>query len=95
MNPTNDVLEQRVADMEGGVASLALSSGQAATTYALMTIAEAGDNFISMSTLYGGTYNLFAHLPQFGISLIADPETWTPWRADRQQSQGDLLRIYR
>ena len=65
MNPTNDVLEQRVADMEGGVASLALSSGQAATTYALMTIAEAGDNFISMSTLYGGTYNLFAHtIPQ-------------------------------
>ena len=76
MNPTNDVLEQRVADMEGGVASLALSSGQAATTYAIMTIAEAGDNFISMSTLYGGTYNLFAHtFPQFGIQpRFADPE---------------------
>ena len=51
MNPTNDVLEQRVADMENGVAALALSSGQAATTYSLLTIAEAGDNFISMSTL--------------------------------------------
>ena len=76
MNPTNDVLEQRVADMEGGVASLALSSGQAATTYSLMTIAEAGDNFLCMSTLYGGTYNLFAHtFPQFGIEpRFVDPE---------------------
>jgi O-acetylhomoserine (thiol)-lyase len=76
MNPTNDVLEQRVADMEGGVAGLALASGQAATTYAIQTIAEAGDNFISMSTLYGGTYNLFAHtFPQMGISVrFVDPE---------------------
>ena len=76
MNPTNDVLEQRVADMEGGVAGLALASGQAATTYAIQTIAEAGDNFISMSTLYGGTYNLFAHtFPQMGITVrFADPE---------------------
>lgn len=68
MNPTNDVLEQRVADMEGGAAALALSSGQAATTYAILTIAEAGDNIVSTSTLYGGTYNLLAHtLPQLGI----------------------------
>ena len=76
MNPTNDVLEQRVADMESGVAALALSSGQAATTYSLLTIAEAGDNFVSMSTLYGGTYNLFAHtFPQLGIEArFADPE---------------------
>lgn len=76
MNPTSDVLEQRVADMEGGVAGLALASGQAATTYAIQTIAEAGDNIISMSTLYGGTYNLFAHtLPQMGIQTrFADPE---------------------
>jgi O-acetylhomoserine (thiol)-lyase len=76
MNPTNDVLEQRIADMEGGVAGLALASGQAATTYAIQTIAEAGDNFISMSTLYGGTYNLFAHtFPQMGIETrFADPE---------------------
>jgi O-acetylhomoserine (thiol)-lyase len=76
MNPTNDVLEQRVAAMEGGVAGLALASGQAATTYAIQTIAEAGDNFISMSTLYGGTYNLFAHtFPQMGIETrFADPE---------------------
>ena len=76
MNPTNDVLEQRVADMEGGAAALALSSGQAATTYSIQTIAEAGDNFVSMSTLYGGTYNLFAHtFPQLGINVrFADPE---------------------
>ncbi len=76
MNPTNDVLEQRISDMEGGVAGLALASGQAATTYAIQTIAEAGDNFISMSTLYGGTYNLFAHtFPQMGIEVrFADPE---------------------
>ena len=76
MNPTNDVLEQRIAAMEGGVASLALASGQAATTYAIQTIAEAGDNIISMSTLYGGTYNLFAHtFPQMGIEVrFADPE---------------------
>ena len=68
MNPTNAVLEQRMAEMEGGIASLALSSGQAATTYSLLTIAEAGDNLIATSTLYGGTYNLFAHtFPQIGI----------------------------
>ena len=76
MNPTNDVLEQRIADMEGGVAALALASGQAATTYAIQTIAEAGDNIVSTSTLYGGTYNLFAHtMPQMGIETrFTDPE---------------------
>ena len=68
MNPTQDVLEKRVTAMEGGVAGLALASGQAAITYSIMTIAEAGDNIVSASTLYGGTYNLFAHtFPQFGI----------------------------
>ena len=68
MNPTNGVLEARVAAMEGGIGALALGSGQAATTYSLLTIAEAGDNFISTTTLYGGTYNLFAHtLPQMGL----------------------------
>ncbi|MCC5582491.1 PLP-dependent transferase, partial [Microtetraspora sp. AC03309] len=61
MNPTTDVLEQRVAALEGGIAALALASGQAAVTYAILTIAEAGDNIVSSSTLYGGTYNLFAH----------------------------------
>jgi O-acetylhomoserine (thiol)-lyase len=70
MNPTQDVLEKRVAAMEGGIAGLALASGQAAITYAIMTIAEAGDNIVSAATLYGGTYNLFAHtLPQYGITV--------------------------
>jgi O-acetylhomoserine (thiol)-lyase len=70
MNPTQDILEKRVAGLEGGIASLALSSGQAAVTYSIQTICEAGDNIISASTLYGGTYNLFAHtLPQFGIDV--------------------------
>jgi len=75
MNPTQDVLEKRVAALEGGIAALALASGQAAITYAIQTIAEAGDNIVSSSTLYGGTYNLFAHtLPQFGIEVrFADP----------------------
>lgn len=75
MNPTQDVLEQRVAALEGGVAALALSSGQAAVTYSVLTISEAGDNIVSSSTLYGGTYNLFAHtLPQYGITTrFADP----------------------
>ncbi len=69
MNPTQDVLEQRVAALEGGIAALALASGQAAVTYAIQTIAEAGDNIIASTALYGGTYNLFAHtLPQFGIT---------------------------
>ena len=75
MNPTTDVLEKRVAALEGGIAALAVASGMAAITYAIQTIAEAGDNIVSASTLYGGTYNLFAHtLPQQGITTrFADP----------------------
>src|SRR6202142_1977085 len=70
MNPTQDVLEKRVAAMEGGIAGLALASGQAAITYSILTITEAGDNIVSASTLYSGTYNLFAHtLPQYGIGV--------------------------
>ena len=70
MNPTSDVLEKRVAAMEGGIGALALASGSAATTYAIMTICEAGDNIISTGTLYGGTYTLFAHqLPRFGVEV--------------------------
>lgn len=69
MNPTTDVLEQRVAALEGGIGALALASGQAAITYAIQTIAEAGDNIVAASALYGGTYNLLAHtLPQWGIT---------------------------
>ncbi len=83
MNPTNDVLEQRLAALEGGIGALALASGSMAVTYALMTIAEAGDNIVSVGTLYGGTYNLFAHtLPQFGIQVrfadYRDPDSFKP-----------------
>lgn len=70
MNPTNDVLEKRVAAMENGVAGLALASGMSAITNAVLTITNAGENIVTSSTLYGGTYNLFAHtLPQYGIDV--------------------------
>lgn len=69
MNPTNDVLEKRIAALEGGIGALALSSGASAITYAVQNIARAGDHIVSSKTIYGGTYNLFAHtLPQFGIT---------------------------
>jgi O-acetylhomoserine (thiol)-lyase len=75
MNPTQDVLEQRLAALEGGIAALAMASGMAAITASIQTIAETGDNIVSSSTLYGGTYNLFAHtFPQQGIEVrFADP----------------------
>ena len=70
MNPTNDVLEQRIAAMEGGIAALAVGSGMAAINYAILTIAKAGDNIVSTPQLYGGTYTLFAHmLPNQGIEV--------------------------
>ena len=68
MNPTTDVLEKRITAMEGGIGALGLASGMASITNALFTIAEAGDNIVTTTQLYGGTYNLFAHtLPQLGI----------------------------
>ena len=70
MNPTTDVLEQRLAAMEGGIASLAVASGMAAITYAIQCICDVGSNIVSTSQLYGGTYNLFAHsLPKQGIDV--------------------------
>jgi O-acetylhomoserine (thiol)-lyase len=83
MNPTQDVLEKRVAALEGGIAALAVASGQAAVTYAIQTIAEAGDNIVSSTALYGGTYNLFAHtLPLSGITTrfadARDPASFEP-----------------
>ncbi|QMV16118.1 O-acetylhomoserine aminocarboxypropyltransferase/cysteine synthase family protein [Vibrio spartinae] len=70
MNPTTDVLEKRVAAMEGGIAALAVSSGMAAITYAIQCITQMGDNIVSTSQLYGGTYNLFAHsLPRQGVDV--------------------------
>src|SRR6266436_5841193 len=82
MNPTGDVLEQRVAALEGGVAALALGSGQAASMFAVNNIAQAGDNFVSSTDLYGGTWNLFLHTMQrtMGIEVRfvdpSDPENF-------------------
>jgi O-acetylhomoserine (thiol)-lyase len=70
MNPTQDVLEKRVAALEGGIAGLALASGMSAITYAIQTIAEAGDNIVSAATLYGGTYRYFLSFRQ----RVARPE---------------------
>jgi O-acetylhomoserine (thiol)-lyase len=70
MNPTTDVFEQRIAALEGGVAALGLASGQAAETLTILNLARAGDNIVSSTSLYGGTYNLFAYtLPRFGIEV--------------------------
>ena len=70
MNPTNDVLEQRMAQMEGGIGALTMASGMAAITASIQVICEAGDNIVSVSQLYGGTYNLFAHtFPRQGIEV--------------------------
>tara|TARA_R110000868_G_scaffold51855_1_gene164132 strand:- start:102317 stop:103606 length:1290 start_codon:yes stop_codon:yes gene_type:complete len=75
MNPTNDVLEQRVAALDGGIAAVAVGSGQAATTFSILNIAQAGDNIVSSTDLYGGTWNLFANtFKQMGIEVrFADP----------------------
>lgn len=83
-NPTQDVLEQRVAALEGGVAAVALASGQAAETLALLTLAGAGDHLVSSTSLYGGTYNLLRHtLPRLGIEVtfVDDPDDLDAWRA--------------
>ncbi|MFB9908454.1 bifunctional o-acetylhomoserine/o-acetylserine sulfhydrylase [Allokutzneria oryzae] len=83
-NPTQDALEQRVAALEGGVAAVALSSGQAAETLAVLTLAQAGDHIVSSASLYGGTYNLFHYtLPKLGIevSFVDNPDDLDAWRA--------------
>ncbi len=84
MNPTQDVLEQRVAALEGGIGAVAFASGQAAQTLAILNIAESGDHFVSSASLYGGTYNLFHYtLPKLGIevSFVDDPDDAEQWRA--------------
>jgi len=75
MNPTNDVLEQRLAALEGGIGALAVASGQAAVIYSVLNVARAGDHIVSSASLYGGTYNAFTHtLPRFGIDVtLVDP----------------------
>ncbi|ALG13524.1 bifunctional o-acetylhomoserine/o-acetylserine sulfhydrylase [Kibdelosporangium phytohabitans] len=83
-NPTQDVLEQRVAALEGGVAAVAFASGQAAETAAILTLARSGDHLVSSASLYGGTYNLFHYtLPKLGIevSFVDDPDNLDEWRA--------------
>jgi O-acetylhomoserine (thiol)-lyase len=82
MNPTQDTVEQRLAALEGGVAALLVASGSAATFYAILNVAEAGDHIVSSPSLYGGTYNLFHYtLPKFGVEVTfvenpEDPESW-------------------
>ena len=83
-NPTTDVVEQRIAALEGGVAALFLSSGQAAETFAILNLAASGDHIVSSPRLYGGTYNLFHYsLPKLGVdvSFVDDPDDLDSWRA--------------
>ena len=84
MNPTQDALEQRVASLEGGVAALAVASGQSATTLSILNVAEAGDHIVASASLYGGTYNLLHHsLPKLGVtvSFVEDPDDPQAWQA--------------
>jgi len=84
MNPTNDVVEQRVASLEGGVGALLVASGQSAETIALLNLAEVGDHIVASPSLYGGTYNLLHHtLPKLGITttFVEDPDDLDSWRA--------------
>jgi O-acetylhomoserine (thiol)-lyase len=84
MNPTQDVAEKRIAALEGGTAALLLSSGQAAETFAILNIAQAGDHIVASSTLYGGTYNLFKYtLPKLGITttFVEDQDDLAAWNA--------------
>lgn len=91
MNPTTDVLEQRVAALEGGVAALAVSSGQSAITLSLLTLARAGQEIVASTSLYGGTYNLFRYtLPQFGVEVKfvdpSDPENFRAAMTDKTRA---------
>ena len=84
MNPTTSVIEERIADLEGGVGALAVASGQAAETLAILNLAEAGDQIVASPSLYGGTYNLFHYtLPKLGITVdfVDDPDDLDQWAA--------------
>ena len=96
MNPTTDVFEQRVAALEGGVAALGVASGQAAETLSILNLARAGDNIVSSSSLYGGTYNLFTHtLPKIGITTTyvdgSDPSAFG--RAINEKTKAVFLEL--
>jgi O-acetylhomoserine (thiol)-lyase len=89
MNPTQDVVEQRIASLEGGVGALLVSSGQAATTLALLNVAAAGDHVLSSASLYGGTYNLFHYtLPKLGIEVefVEDQDDLDEWRSKTRET---------
>ena len=89
MNPTQDVVEQRIASLEGGVGALLVSSGQAAETLSILNLAEAGDHIVSSASLYGGTYNLFHYtLPKLGIqvSFVEDQDDPEQWRAATREN---------
>jgi O-acetylhomoserine (thiol)-lyase len=89
MNPTQDVVEQRIASLEGGVGALLVASGQAAETLAILNLAEAGDHIVSSASLYGGTYNLFHYtLPKLGIqvSFVEDQDDPEQWRAATREN---------
>ncbi|HEY1106814.1 MAG TPA: PLP-dependent transferase, partial [Agromyces sp.] len=84
MNPTQAVVEERVAALEGGTGALLLASGQAASTFAILNIAEAGDHFVASSSIYGGTYNLFKYtLKKLGIDVtfVENQDDAEEWRA--------------
>ena len=85
-NPTEDVFEQRIAALEGGVAALAVASGAAAITYTFQNLAQAGDHIVSAKNIYGGTYNLLAHtLPQYGITAtFVEPSNFEEVEKDRK-----------
>jgi len=88
-NPTTDAVEARIADLEGGVGALLLASGQAATTFALLNVAEAGDHIVASPSLYGGTQNLLKHtLKRLGIQVtfVSDPDNLEQWRAAVQEN---------
>ena len=90
MNPTQDVVEQRIAALEGGTAALLVASGQAAETLAILNIAEAGDHIVTSSVLYGGTYNLFKHtFPKMGIEVTFVKDQ-TTWKSGMQQCKKTL-----
>ena len=98
MNPTTDVFEKRIAALEGAPAALAVASGQAAITFSILNIAEVGDEIVSASSLYGGTYNLFSNtLPKLGIKVkFVDPSNPENFRrCDYGQDQSDLRGIDR
>ncbi len=99
MNPTQDVVEQRVASLEGGIGALAVSSGQAATTLAILNLAEAGDHIVASSSLYGGTFNLLQYtLAKLGVTttFVADAnDVQAVARCCPAEHQGVLRRIHR